>query len=522
MSKFSDLGLSASVVLAVSEGGYENPTPIQSEAIPHIVQGKDVLGCAQTGTGKTAAFALPILEHMAEDRSSGQRGPGRPTALVICPTRELATQIHASFVKYGRHIGVRAGVIFGGVKQSPQVRRLKSGVDVLVATPGRLLDLMNQGYIDLSMVNTMVLDEADHMLDMGFIHDIRRIVAKVPDERQTLLFSATMPNEIRRLADSILTEPVEIKTAPVATPAEQVEHSVFHVERNQKPELLNNILVHEAHGRTIVFSRTKHGSDKIVKVLKKMGIEAAAIHGNKSQNARERALARFKSGKVPVLIATDIAARGIDVSEVTHVVNYDLPNTPETYVHRIGRTARAGASGVAYSLCDVDELGELHAIERLIGRTLVVRDPADGQVVRESQEFPSCRGRGGKPGSSPSQRRRGGSGRPRGSRPSGRSSSEATSRSKPARGSRGHKPAAASADGTRTAKKKTSAKRSGQPSTSTKPSRSKSPAGGRASSGSPSGPRKPSRRNGKPKSPASSGTAGGGVRPSRRKSSRAS
>jgi ATP-dependent RNA helicase RhlE len=378
---FNELRLSEPIVRAIATEGYTTPTPIQTQAIPEVLAGRDVLGCAQTGTGKTGAFAMPILHRLAASpgkpaRHSRKGGPraGRPRALVLCPTRELATQIYESFRTYGRNMPLRHAVVFGGVSQARQVRELRAGVDVLVATPGRLLDLMGQGLIDLSVVEVLVLDEADRMLDMGFIHDIRRIVDRMPARRQTLLFSATMPGEIRRLANSLLHEPVFLQVAPPAATADSIAQSVYLVSRRDKATLLARLLRRETVERTLVFTRTKYGADKLVKTLQRSGIAAEAIHGNKNQNARTRALQGFKAGRTPVLVATDIASRGIDVDEITHVVNFELPNIAETYVHRIGRTARAGASGVALSFCDHDEIEHLRAIEKLIGRRLDVND----------------------------------------------------------------------------------------------------------------------------------------------------
>jgi len=383
--RFTELRLAEPIVRAVAREGYTSPTPIQSKAIPEILNGQDVLGCAQTGTGKTAAFALPILHRLAESASSANRSGGKgrpknapsartPRALVICPTRELATQIFDSFRAYGRFLSVRPTVVFGGVSQSPQVRSLRAGTDVLVATPGRLLDLMEQGFIDLRSIEALVLDEADRMLDMGFIRDIQRIVEHLPKKRQTLLFSATMARDIRRLADAILREPIFVEAAPAASTADSISQGVYMVNRRNKSTLLERLIRREGMERALVFTRTKHGADKLVKSLQRSGIEAGAIHSNKNQNARTRALAGFKSGRTPVLVATDIASRGIDVDEITHVVNFDMPNEPETYVHRIGRTARAGASGVAFSFCDHDEMSHLRSIERLIGGRIDVMD----------------------------------------------------------------------------------------------------------------------------------------------------
>jgi ATP-dependent RNA helicase RhlE len=361
--RFEDLKLIEPLLRAVRSEGYTEPTPIQVQAIPHVMAGRDLLGCAQTGTGKTAAFALPILQRLV----AVPRPQGIPIrVLVLAPTRELATQIGESFDTYGRHTGMKQATIFGGVGQNPQVDRLRRGADILVATPGRLLDLMGQGFVKLNRLEVLVLDEADRMLDMGFIHDVRRIIAALPTKRQTLLFSATMPAEILDLAHSILREPVNVAVTPVASTVDTVRQSVFFVEKPDKPALLQHILRDRAIRRVLVFTRTKHGANKVVSQLNRASIHAEAIHGNKSQSARERALANFKKGSTRVLVATDIAARGIDVEDITHVVNFDLPNEPETYVHRIGRTARAGAEGVAISFCNIEEREYLRDIERLI------------------------------------------------------------------------------------------------------------------------------------------------------------
>lgn len=375
MSKFEDLNLSGCLLRALKEKGYETATPIQADAIPHIMKGSDLVGCAQTGTGKTAAFALPTLHRML---TAGQRNrPGGKTrkvirTLVLAPTRELTAQIGDSFAAYSRYSKLRHAVIYGGVSQVPQVRKLRAGIDTLIATPGRLLDLINQKHVDLSHVEILIFDEADQMLDMGFIHDLRKIVTFCPERRQTLMFSATMPPEIRKLANEWLHKPANVQTARVSAPAEKVDQSVYFVERRQKVRLLEQFLQNTAGGRTLVFSRTKHGADKIVTFLKKGKIRAAAIHGNKSQSARQRALEQFKSQSPPVLVATDIAARGLDISDVSHVINYDLPETPETYVHRIGRTARAGASGAAVSFCTSDDVRTLRGIEKLTRRKIDV------------------------------------------------------------------------------------------------------------------------------------------------------
>jgi ATP-dependent RNA helicase RhlE len=387
---FAELELSENLLRAVREEGYEAATPIQLQAIPPVLAGSDLLGCAQTGTGKTAAFALPTMQRLL---TGGQppRERGRPIrTLVLAPTRELAAQIGASFRAYGRYTGLRHTVIFGGVGQMPQVRAIQHGVDILVATPGRLLDLMNQGFVRLDRVEILILDEADQMLDMGFIHDLRRIVARVPRERQTLMFSATMPREIRSLADQWLCDPVEIQVVPQSTTAERIEQSVYFVEKRAKAQLLARYLREQNVTRTLVFTRTKHGADKLVKNLIEAGFRAAAIHGNKSQSARQHTLAQFKSQHPPILVATDIAARGLDIDGVSHVVNYDLPMTAEIYVHRIGRTARAGASGIAITLCDREERGMLREIERLTRQRLPIAggDAGLGQHAEHESHQP--------------------------------------------------------------------------------------------------------------------------------------
>jgi ATP-dependent RNA helicase RhlE len=380
LMEFQNLGLAEPIVRAVASEGYARPTPIQANAIPHVLAGSDLLGCAQTGTGKTAAFALPILHRLAlgaeqaETSAPESRGRKRkPRALILTPTRELASQIGESFRVYGRGLHLRHAVIFGGVNQNPQVRTLKAGLDIIIATPGRLIDLVNQRHVDLCTIEILVLDESDRMLDMGFIPDIRKIVAMIPRKRQTLLFSATMPADIRALAASILHEPVSVQVDPVASTVKTVTQSVYFVPVNNKLGLLRSILRGEASSRTLVFTRTKHGADKVVKDLTKNGIRAEAIHGNKNQNARTRALDAFKSKSPPVLVATDIASRGIDVDDIAHVINFDMPIDAETYVHRIGRTARAGASGAAVSFCLHTEHSKLRAIERLTGKAIAVR-----------------------------------------------------------------------------------------------------------------------------------------------------
>jgi ATP-dependent RNA helicase RhlE len=363
LMQFADLHLVEPLLRALHSEGYTEPSPIQSQAIPHILAGRDVLGCAQTGTGKTAAFALPILQHLL-----GCKPQGAPhvRVLVLSPTRELASQIGQSFNAYGKYTSMRQATIFGGVGQQPQVERLRRNPEVVVATPGRLLDLIQQGHAKLNQVEILVLDEADRMLDMGFINDVRQIIARLPVQRQTLLFSATMPESILALANSILTDPVSVEVTPVASTVDTIEQRIYFVEKSDKAALLQHLLQDGAMKRVLVFTRTKHGANRVAEGLARASLPAEVIHGGKSQGARQRALHNFKVGKARILVATDIAARGIDVDQVTHVVNYDLPNEPESYVHRIGRTGRAGASGVAYSFCDVDERAYLKDIERLI------------------------------------------------------------------------------------------------------------------------------------------------------------
>jgi len=368
--EFQQLGLIPPIAQAVAAQGYVNPTPIQARAIPHVLAGRDLLGLAQTGTGKTAAFALPILQRLAHIAPG--RGHRHIRCLVLTPTRELAAQIGESFSTYGAHLPLRTTVIFGGVGEHPQKQALKNGIDILVATPGRLLDLANQGFVDLKQLEVFVLDEADRMLDMGFIHDVKRVIGMLPSRRQTLFFSATMPREAQDLADRLLHQPETVAVVPPSTTAERVEQEVFFVEKADKRALLVDVLRDSAMKRVLVFSRTKHGANRIAEHLEKERIGAEAIHGNKSQNARERALANFKGGRTRVLVATDIAARGIDIDEVTHVVNFDVPEVPETYVHRIGRTARAGASGMALTFVEVDERGDWRAILKLTKQDIPV------------------------------------------------------------------------------------------------------------------------------------------------------
>lgn len=371
--EFKDLNLIAPLLKALEHEGYTNPTPIQQEAIPIVLQKKDLLGCAQTGTGKTAAFALPILQLLHEVPQ--ERGHHKHIkTLILTPTRELAIQIGESFATYGKHLQLKHVVIFGGVPQGAQTRALREGVDILIATPGRLLDLMDQKFVHLNQLEIFVLDEADRMLDMGFIHDVKKVVARIPVKRQTLFFSATMPPEIQKLANTILVKPEKVEVTPVSSTAEKIEQSVFFVDKKDKKKLLAYLLKDKAIVSALVFTRTKHGADKVAKDLYKEGITAEAIHGNKSQGARQRALNNFKTGQTRVLVATDIAARGIDVDGLTHVINFELPEVAETYVHRIGRTGRAGASGIAYSFCDEEEKDYLKGIQKLIALQIPVNN----------------------------------------------------------------------------------------------------------------------------------------------------
>jgi ATP-dependent RNA helicase RhlE len=392
---FADLGLASTIQLTLEQEGYEQPTPIQAQAIPHILAGRDVLGVAQTGTGKTAAFALPILQRLRDARR-----PSRccPRVLILTPTRELAIQINDNFANYSRNLTCVHRVIFGGVGKRPQIQGMAQGVDVLVATPGRLLDLMGDGYIDLSEVGVFVLDEADRMLDMGFIHDVRRVLNELPEQRQTLLFSATMPASITQLSKKILTDPIRVEVTPQATTVELIEQCVLFVEKSDKPQLLAHLLEAPDIDRALIFTRTKHGANRVVQKLARTGIVAAAIHGNKSQGARQRALKSFRDGNVRFLVATDIAARGIDVDGISHVFNFDLPNIPESYVHRIGRTARAGRSGVAISFCAADERGYLRDIEGLIREKIEILKghPYESHAAEQAPKPPSRGGGGGR------------------------------------------------------------------------------------------------------------------------------
>ncbi len=396
---FTSLKLCQPLLDALDEIGYVTPTPIQAKTIPDLIEGRDMLGCAQTGTGKTAAFALPILDAMAEDPQAGLR---HIHALILCPTRELASQIHDNIEQYARHLDIRSMVMFGGVSQRPQVNKLRRGVDILVATPGRLLDLISQGYVDLSHVQFLVLDEADRMLDMGFIRDIRKILAQIPKKRQSLLFSATMPHSIVELSRGMLYNPISVSITPESTTVEAIEQSLMFVMRSDKRGLLTYIIEEERPEKVLVFSRTKHGCNRIVKQLGQDGIEALAIHGNKSQGAREKALRRFRNGALQVLVATDVASRGIDVSDISHVINLDLPNEPDVYVHRIGRTGRAGQGGIAIAFCDENEGEYLRGIEKTIRQDI----PVD-----EDQPFHSENARSRKGNKAPKKQQNRGRGR---------------------------------------------------------------------------------------------------------------
>ena len=369
--KFEDLNIITPILRALANEKYVSPTPIQEKAIPPVLEGRDLLGCAQTGTGKTAAFAVPILQLLSKPAGI-KTAPHIVRSLILTPTRELAMQIQESFHAYGRYTDLRSCVIFGGVSQVPQVEKLKRGVDILIATPGRLNDLLNQGCVDLQHVEIFVLDEADRMLDMGFIIDVKKIVARIPQKKQTLLFSATMPQEVANIVNSILINPVKITITPPASTVDAIEQSIYFVDKGNKRKLLIHLLQDKNIRSALIFTRTKHGADRVVRELIAAKINAQAIHGDKSQSARQLALNNFKHGTIRVLVATDIAARGIDIDELSHVINYDLPNIPETYVHRIGRTGRAGASGIAISFCDIEEKPYLKDIEKLIGKQVPV------------------------------------------------------------------------------------------------------------------------------------------------------
>ncbi len=372
MTKFADLDLRTPILRAVEEGGYESMTPIQSKAIPKVLAGHDLIAVAQTGTGKTAAFSLPLIQLLLA--GEGKRNPKTTRALILAPTRELAVQIEENIRGYAKYLHYKISLVYGGANQRPQIKAMAPGVDILIATPGRLLDLMQQGHIKLNEVEFFILDEADRMLDMGFIRDIRRIVEKLPTKRQTLFFSATMPKTVEGLAKNILTNPDRVEVAPAATTAEKVDQYVLMVPKNMKRKLLAHVLKDDALKRVIIFTRTKHGANRVSRNLEQLGVSSSAIHGNKSQSARQKALNEFRDGKIRVLVATDVAARGIDVDDITHVINYDLPNEPDSYVHRIGRTARAGAAGISLSFCDHEERTYLRDIERLIRQKIPLMD----------------------------------------------------------------------------------------------------------------------------------------------------
>ncbi len=408
---FENLKLIEPILKALKTEGYTTPTPIQAQSIPIILNRQDLLGCAQTGTGKTAAFAIPILQILHNDRLE-HKEQKTIKALILTPTRELAIQIDESFAAYGKHTGLKHLVIFGGVSQHHQVEALKRGIDILVATPGRLLDLVNQKFVHLEHIKILVLDEADRMLDMGFVHDVKKVITKLPQKRQTLFFSATMPNEIQALANTILTNPQKVEVTPVSSTADTIQQGLYFVEKNDKKSLLLHILKDKTIETALVFTRTKHGADKVVKDLSKAGITAEAIHGNKSQNARQRALSNFKSRTTRILVATDIAARGIDVDELTHVINFELPNVPETYVHRIGRTGRAGLNGIALSFCDAEEGEFLRDIHKLIGKTIPVIEDQPYPMKQPTLTQNAAAAAARKGAATQQNQRRGGGGRP--------------------------------------------------------------------------------------------------------------
>lgn len=379
--KFTELNIIEPILKAIEEAGYTEPTEIQEQSIPLVLEGNDIIGCAQTGTGKTASFAIPILQNLTNTPSKGRK----VRTLILTPTRELAIQINDSFKLYGKHLPLKHIAIFGGVNQNPQIGAIKNGVDILIATPGRLLDLIGQGHLKINQIEIFVLDEADRMLDMGFVHEIKKIIEIIPKQRQTLFFSATMPKSIRKFSHTVLNRPKEVSVTPVSSTAETVEQFVYHVDKDMKVKLLVNILNEHPEERTLIFTRTKHGANRLVRHLEKAGIPSAAIHGDKSQNARQKALNNFKEEKLKVLIATDIAARGIDIDQLPYVINYELPNVPETYVHRIGRTGRAGREGKAISLCAADERGDLANIEKLIGNYVtIIKTPKEFYKLPEA------------------------------------------------------------------------------------------------------------------------------------------
>jgi ATP-dependent RNA helicase RhlE len=399
---FDQLNLIDPILRALNAEGYTTPTPIQQKAIPVVLEGHDLLGCAQTGTGKTAAFSLPIIQHLYNKPSRYKS----IRTLILTPTRELAIQINDSIKAYGRFLPLKHTVIFGGVNQFHQVTTLQKGVEILVATPGRLLDLMNQGYVDLKYLEIFVLDEADRMLDMGFINDVRKVIAKLPVKRQTLFFSATMPPEIQKLANDLLTNPVQVEVTPPSSTVDKIEQSLYYTNKGDKPALLLKLLNDMKITSALVFTRTKHGADKVVKFLHNHHVKSAAIHGNKSQNARQSALNDFKNGSIKVLVATDIAARGIDIDELSHVFNFDLPNIPETYVHRIGRTGRAGREGIAIAFCCAEEKGELKDIEKLINKRIPVVENHPYPMTHVHNESPAAKEKTAAPAQNRNKKRR--------------------------------------------------------------------------------------------------------------------
>jgi len=467
---FASLGLSAPVLKAIAEMGYSTPSPVQAGAIPAVLEGRDVMAAARTGTGKTAGFALPLVERLSQSAPAGAR---KIKALIVTPTRELAAQIDENVTAYSRHLKLRNAVVFGGVKINPQISRLSSGVEILTATPGRLLDLHSQKAIDFSELETLVLDEADRMLDMGFIHDIRRLLKLLPTKRQTLLFSATFSDEIRGMANKLLNDPVAVEASPRNTTAEKVEQHIHTVEKSHKPSLLKHLIIKENWHQVLVFTRTKHGANRLATKLEKSGISAAAIHGNKSQNARTKALAGFKNGEVRVLVATDIAARGLDIEQLPQVVNYELPNVPEDYVHRIGRTGRAGASGRAISLVSSDERKELGGIERLLkGKLKRVEvegfvPEVDVEPEREPRQPRGGQRSGGqRSGGKPAAEGRGNGGQRTGSKPAGEGRGNGGQRTggKPAgegRGNGGPRSGGQRSDGQRSGGQRSGGQRSG-------------------------------------------------------------
>ncbi|KLN61772.1 DEAD/DEAH box helicase [Kiloniella spongiae] len=439
MSNFSDLGLRDPILRAIKEGGYEQMTPIQSRAIPNILEGKDLIGVAQTGTGKTAAFSLPLIQYLL--KGEGKRKAKTARSLILAPTRELAIQISDNVRDYSKYLHLRSTIVFGGASEKPQIKAMAPGVDILIATPGRLLDLMSQGHIKLNEVEFLVLDEADRMLDMGFIRDIKKIIKELPDKRQTVLLSATMPKSVTTLANTILINPVRVEVAPAATTAEKVEQHVMMVPKSRKRDLLGHVLKDDAIKRVLIFTRTKHGANRVSEFLEKLGITSAAIHGNKSQNARQRALADFRDGAIRALVATDVAARGIDVDGVTHVINFELPNEPDSYVHRIGRTARAGATGISYSFCDHEERAYLKDIEKNIRQSVPVFEdhPYHEEGIAAA---PAGSSKDGKNGGRPNRNAR--NGKPSNGKPGNKSrrgnSSKPTGKSKPTAGRQDAKP----------------------------------------------------------------------------------